>query len=88
MGRYLFDKRFYLYDRELSLKAKGLMFTLLDNENINSKQQLKSYTTDGYDKINSAVKELEAKGYLRIKRKNCKGQFYIFETSPACEFSK
>lgn len=88
MGRYIFDEKFYLYDKELSLKAKGILSVLLANKNINSKQQLMNYAKDGRESIDNGIKELEEKGYLRIKRKNCKGQFYIFESSPTCEFSK
>ena len=88
MGRYIFDEKFYLYDKELSLKAKGILSVLLANKNRNSKQQLMNYAKDGRESIDNGIKELEEKGYLRIKRKNCKGQFYIFESSPTCEFSK
>ena len=88
MGRYIFDEKFYLYDKELSLKAKGILSVLLANKNINSKQQLMNYAKDGRESIDNGIKELEEKGYLRIKRKHCKGQLYIFESSPTCEFSK
>lgn len=76
----------YLFDSHLSLKAKGLLSVLLKNTNIDSKQQITNYTCDGRDSINNTIKELEAKGYLQIKRKTEKGQIYIFEAYPCPKF--
>ena len=68
----------YLFDKDLTLKAKGLLSILLENDNINSKQELLKYTTDGRDRIDNGIKELQTKGYLQIKRQKQKGQSYIY----------
>lgn len=68
----------YLFDNDLTLKAKGLLSIILENKNIDSKQQLLKYTTDGRDSLDRGIKELETKGYLRINRKKQKGQSYIY----------
>ena len=77
----------YLFDNDLTLKAKGLLSIILENKNIDSKQQLLKYTTDGRDSLDRGIKELEVKGYLRINRKKQKGQSYIYNAFPYPKFS-
>ncbi len=76
----------YLFDNDLTLKAKGLLSIILENKNIDSKQQLLKYTTDGRDSLDRGIKELETKGYLRINRKKQKGQSYIYNAFPTRNF--
>ena len=76
----------YLFDNDLTLKAKGLLSIILENKNIDSKQQLLKYTTDGRDSLDRGIKELETKGYLRINRKKQKRQSYIYNAFPTRNF--
>ena len=79
-------EKYYLFDNDLTLKAKGLLSIILENNNIDSKEQLLKYTTDGRNSLDKGIKELEAKGYLQIKRKKQKGQSYIFSVYPYTKF--
>lgn len=68
----------YLKNKTLSLKAKGLlttMFALPDEWNYNIKG-LCSLTNTGEKQIKNILNELQALGYLEIKKtRNEKGQF-------------
>lgn len=62
---------FYLFDRSLSLKAKGLLAILLylpENESP-TQELLMDLSSDGRVAIKSAIRELKEKGYLTITRK-------------------
>lgn len=58
----------YLTDRNLSLKAKGLMEIATNSRSdwTCSLAEIKSLCSDGESAIKSALRELESKGYLRI----------------------
>ena len=72
-------KKSFLLNPDLSLKAKGVMATILlmkDSHEI-TEVALTSYVTDGINGVRSAVKELEEHGYLkreRLRNKNGKLQ--------------
>lgn len=59
----------YLFDKNLSFKAKGLMaFLMRTEEGYNcSIESMSQATTDKTGAIRSAIKELEEKGYLEFK---------------------
>ncbi len=79
-----------LKDKSISLKARGLMATLLslpDGWEF-SVRGLAAILSDGRDAISAACKELESKGYLqRIQSKNSAGKWagydWILNDSPA-----
>ena len=65
-------------DNELSLKAKGLYFTIkhLNENNKKVTQPILSLTTStGEKSIITGIKELKDKGYLVIDKKNVDGIF-------------
>jgi hypothetical protein len=66
-----------LFRKDLSLKAKGLICTLLSlpTDWAINKKQLPEFSTDGYDAMASAFKELEEKGYIVSIRVLDKGKF-------------
>jgi len=68
----------YLFDANLSLKAKGLLSILLTYDNIKDKQQLSEYMADGRIGMDNGIKELEENGYLQIIRTQQIGQACIF----------
>nr|DAN31463.1 MAG TPA: Dna polymerase B [Bacteriophage sp.] len=75
MGNY------HLRDKELSLKAKGLlsiMLSLPDGWNF-STQGLTTLSSDGETAIRSALKELEQKGYLKRNKVRVNGKITDWE---------
>lgn len=76
--------------KDLSWKAKGLLCYLLSNSEDYEirKSNLHSNATDGYDSTNTAFKELESKGYIRIignsrdKHGNFAGYDYEVDEKP------
>ena len=69
---------YHLRDKELSLKAKGMMSLMLSlpDEWEYSIDGLTTLSTDGKDSINSALKELEKRHYLiRTQQFNDKNKF-------------
>lgn len=85
MGNY------HLRDKELSLKAKGLlsiMLSLPDGWNF-STQGLTTLSSDGETAIRSTLKELEQKGYLkrnkvRINGKIVDWEYVVYEQKHPC----
>lgn len=85
MGNY------HLRDKELSLKAKGLlsiMLSLPDGWNF-STQGLTTLSSDGETAIRSTLKELELKGYLkrnkvRINGKIVDWEYVVYEQKHLC----
>lgn len=85
MGNY------HLRDKELSLKAKGLlsiMLSLPDGWNF-STQGLTTLSSDGEAAIRSTLKELELKGYLkrnkvRINGKIVDWEYVVYEQKHPC----
>ena len=85
MGNY------HLRDKELSLKAKGLlsiMLSLPDGWNF-STQGLTKLSSDGETAIRSTLKELEQKGYLkrnkvRINGKIVDWEYVVYEQKHPC----
>lgn len=85
MGNY------HLRDKELSLKAKGLlsiMLSLPDGWNF-STQGLTTLSSDGETSIRSTLKELEQKGYLkrnkvRINGKIVDWEYVVYEQKHPC----
>lgn len=76
----------HLFQRDLSLKAKGLMslFLALPSDWEYSISGLCKMGKEGKDAINAAIAELKSFGYIEIERKNAeKGRFifiyHIFE---------
>lgn len=67
----------YIFDKSLSLKAKGIMTLILplgEKDNC-SVEVLAMYANDGRDSIKNALKELEDREYLtRIKRRDKQGR--------------
>lgn len=61
---------YFVQDSGLSLEAKGVLFIILSMPATSdcTVEELRRYCSDGIDAITSAVKELEAKGYLTRKR--------------------
>ena len=86
-NRYTVVDNNILKNKQLSLKARGLLVTLLslpDNWEF-SENGLEEIFNDGITTIRSSLKELEKNGYLkRNKLRNEKGQFNcewnIYET--------
>lgn len=72
----------YLRDKDLSLKAKGLLSTMyaLPNEWDYSMAGLCKITNTGITSLRSTISELELKGYLiRKQQRNEQGKFeYIY----------
>ena len=73
---------YYLINKNLSLKAKGL----LDLIRFLNEQQIKitveiiaSLTKDSYTSIRSGLKELEANNYLVISRKKSDQGYFYFD---------
>ena len=62
---------FYLFDNNLSLKAKGLLAILLNlpGSETPTQELLMGLAIDGRTAIKSTIKELKTKGYLTITRK-------------------
>lgn len=72
-----------LRDRDISLKAKGLLVTMLSlpDEWVYSIEGLTKILKEGKDSIRSAIKELEEHGYVaRVQDRNSQGSFsgYIY----------
>ena len=70
----------YLYDHELSFKAKGIMTILLSEEhNLKCKSVISfllKNSKDGKDSLQNGIKELESKGYIKRKSdRNADGTF-------------
>ena len=72
----------HLWDRALSLKAKGLMSLMLSTPST-WKSSIKGYAQinkDGRDSVNAALQELQKAGYLQITRRHDKrGKFCGYE---------
>jgi hypothetical protein len=77
-ANYTVMSNYHFKEREMSLKAKGLlslMLSLPDDWNY-SISGLVTLSKDGKDSVMAALSELEKFGYLlRIKKQNSKGQF-------------
>lgn len=78
-----------LRDRDISLKAKGLLVTMLSlpDEWVYSIEGLTKILKEGKDSIRSAIKELEEHGYVtRVQDRNSQGSFsgyiYIIRETP------
>jgi len=76
-------------DQDLSFRARGILVWLLDKPDdwTCDSTRLAAQATEGRDAIRTALKELEARGYLeRLKWRNDKGQWstewVIHETPP------
>ena len=73
----------YLFDSNLSLKAKGLLSMLINiNPNINSiVDTIKKQTKNGQESIKTTIDELIKNNYLKkIKTRDTKGYFvYNYE---------
>lgn len=68
----------HLKEREMSLKAKGLLSLMLaiPNDLKISTESLVSLSKDGKDSVTAALHELERLGYVsHVMRKNEKGQY-------------
>ena len=81
-NNYTAMSNYHLRDKEISLKAKGLlsfMLSLPDDWDY-SLNGLESVLADGETAIKSTLKELERSGYLKIEKfRNKKGQFeYVY----------
>jgi len=81
------ENKDFIYDNNLSLKSKGLLILLKDfnieNKNINIMELLK-YCKESQTALNSAIVELKALGYLKVKKLNpnqsSNGRYeYIYE---------
>lgn len=73
----------FLYDEDLSLKAKGLLTLILLIQNDVSIDLIKSHCSDGDTSIKNTLKELEKLGYLKIIKKHENGKFkYYYNCSP------
>ena len=81
---YTVMSNYHLQDKNLTLKAKGilsLMLSLPDNWDY-SINGLTTFSRDGRDSVVTALQELEKNGYLvRTQKLNDKGQFdgYIYD---------
>lgn len=72
----------HLKEKEMSLKAKGLLSLMLAIPNglKLSTESLVSLSKDGKDSVTAALHELERFGYIsRVMRKNEKGQYAGYE---------
>lgn len=60
-----------LQDPELSLKAKGLYYSIIcmkrENSGNCSKEMLQEWSRDGSSSIQSGINELKKRGYLNIQ---------------------
>ena len=75
---YTVMSNYHLRDKELSLRAKGLLSLMLSlpEDWDYSLKGLTKLSKEGIDVISVTVKELESRGYIkRIKHRNEKGQF-------------
>ena len=73
----------YIFDENISLKAKGLMLQLLtlhQNEQAASKTWIASHSTDKRFSILNAVDELKEFNYLQIQKN---GMEYIWFVDPS-----
>ena len=89
---YTVMSNYHLRDKELSLRAKGLLSLMLSlpEDWDYSLKGLTKLSKEGIDVISVTVKELESRGYIkRIKHRNEKGQFgqteYIIYEKPDIE---
>lgn len=68
--RIEYNKMAYLFDKELSLKAKGVMALMIAYINKNNLEttfrleDVKPYCIDGQTAFKNAVNELKARGYF------------------------
>lgn len=72
----------HLKEKEMSLKAKGLLSLMLAMPNglKISTESLVSLSKDGKESVTAALHELERFGYIsRVMRKNEKGQYAGYE---------
>ena len=60
--------RFFLYDKRLSWKAKGMLYFILANEHqyTFTKKLLISYSSCRRMSVDSGLEELEKYGYLKV----------------------
>jgi len=73
----------YLFDDQISLKAKGLLHFLhsMPEDFEMSAKAISSYHKDCKDAVNNGLQELEKSGYLiRIKKTRADGKFggYVY----------
>lgn len=79
---YTVMANYHLHNKNLSLKAKGLLSLMLSfpNEWDYSVRGLTKICKDGADSIYSAIKELEQAGHIERKRiRNQRGQLITVE---------
>lgn len=77
----------YLLNKDLSLKAKGLLSLLITLKDSNikiSQSSILRFCTDGDSSLQSGINELKKHGYLSIKPASTNGQFkgfnwYVYE---------
>lgn len=69
-GYFTMMKNYHLRDKELSLKAKGLLSVVLSlpDDWVFSIEGLRAISKEGKNSISSALTELEIHGYLVRKR--------------------
>jgi predicted transcriptional regulator len=75
---YVMVNKYYIYDKRLSLKAKGLMSYFLSRPDDWEfyVEEMKNHTTDKETSISSAIKELIKMGYIkREAKRNASGKF-------------
>lgn len=59
---------YYIKDKFLSLKAKGLYSLMKSYDKIPSKEELQKISSDGFKSFDNAWKELIEMGYLKLQR--------------------
>lgn len=71
----------HLFQKDLSLKAKGLMsvFLALPDDWDYSISGLCKIGKEGKDAINATISELKKHGYIEIERKNAERGRFVFE---------
>lgn len=74
----------YLFDKEMSLKAKGLLSLMLSlpKDWFFSAENLRRLSSDGSHSTDAALKELEHLGYLSREKMHKNGHFtYLYNIS-------
>ncbi len=73
----------FIFDSNLSLKAKGLltMLVLYPNKEQIKKENLLFFNLDGKKSLNTAIRELKDKGYLEILHDKFDYE-YVIHTTP------
>ena len=75
--KIIFPENSFMFDPNLSAKAKGVMMYLLSIDGQNtSMDEILSNFKDGKTAIHSALKELKESGYIEVEEKrDSKGRF-------------